>query len=340
MPGNGIAASHVTAQSISRTVQEWLYEGPSTGRVLATFDHVCDLLLPDHRVVALVTPEVGNGPLNIVVEGAAGVFGRLAAGLPAIITAREVKIGAFAVSLRRAAVWKPRPDWNALREELPAIQARLEQLHAFCSIRAPRESLFGLLKVPADATRHTDSAIGNAPKSCRANWQFALHRPTFSPLRMPQLGMAIAWQALDLLRAGWEGNAAQLRKGTLQLAGLGGGLTPSGVMLWAWLTHPTPDDFCKPIIEAAEERTTVLSMAFLRAAARGECNAAWQALLKALTHKGDAEIARAAEDVLAHGATSGADALAGFLWAGLYLPTRLPSPAAPYRSFPPREAGR
>jgi hypothetical protein len=267
--------------------------------VLATFDRVCNLLLSDHRVVALVTPEVGNGPLNAVLEGTAGMFSKLAAGLPVTITAgaREVKIGTFAVSWRQAAVWEPRPDWDALRGELPAIQAHLEQLCTFSSEHTLQRSLLELVQAPTDETRHAGGAISDAR------------------------------QALGPLRAGWEGNVARLRQASSQLAGLGGGLTPSGddfltgVMLWAWLAHPTPNDFCTPIAEAAEGRTTTLSMAFLCAAARGECSAAWQALLKALTHKGDAEVARVAENVLAHGATSGADALAGFLWAGLYLPS-------------------
>ena len=42
-------------------------------------------------------------------------------------------------------------------------------------------------------------------------------------------------------------------------------------------------------------------------------------LLAALAHGSDEEIAGAVQDVLAHGVTSGADALAGFLWAALFV---------------------
>ena len=89
------------------------------------------------------------------------------------------------------------------------------------------------------------------------------------------------------------------------------------VMLWAWLAHPIPSDFCHTVAETATGRTTTLSAAFLRAASRGECSSTWHTLLAALSRGSDAEVAEAAENILAHGATSGTDVLAGFLWAGL-----------------------
>jgi hypothetical protein len=108
------------------------------------------------------------------------------------------------------------------------------------------------------------------------------------------------------------------------LAGLGGGLTPAGddllcgAMLAAWLAHPDPAGFCRGVVETAVPRTTMLSAAFLHAAGRGECGAAWHRLLAALAAGADDEIAAATAAVLAHGATSGADALTGFVTGCLY----------------------
>jgi hypothetical protein len=85
-------------------------------------------------------------------------------------------------------------------------------------------------------------------------------------------------------------------------------------MLWAWVAHPTPATFCSEMVQVAAPRTTTLSAAFLRSAARGECSPAWHQLLAALV-KTDSDLTASIRDVLAHGATSGADTLAGFLYA-------------------------
>ena len=115
-------------------------------------------------------------------------------------------------------------------------------------------------------------------------------------------------------------DVARLQEVAVELAGRGIGLTPAGddflagIMLWAWLAYPAPGPLCRALVEAAAPRTTTLSAAFLRAAARGECDAAWHQLLAALSTGSAAQFAPAVQRVVAHGATSGADMLAGFMW--------------------------
>jgi hypothetical protein len=260
--------------------------------VLAGFEHACDLITAEGEIVALVTQQVGDGPLNVVVEGAAGLLAEMEAGATATLTDEEIHLPSLTVDLRGATVWEPRPDWGRLRARRAAIAARLPGLRALCLARAPQGSLLSLLEPPP-----TEAA------DCRAI-------------------LAVAREAVRDLEAGWEGDEARLRAGAARLAGLGTGLTPSGddfltgVMLWAWLAHPAPTPFCHALVEAAAGFTTTLSAAFLQAAARGECNEAWHRLITALGEETDVEVARATQGVLAHGATSGADGLAGFLWAG------------------------
>lgn len=310
---NPNAQTRIDGLTASRTVQEWLRKGPFSGRVLAVFDHACVLLIPDERVVAVVTPAVGAGPLNIVVKGSSGLFRRIAPGMPATLTGHEIQVDRLIVCLSEAVVWEPRPDWAALRARRPIIADHLPDPHALCLERVPTESLLILLRMPRGATFPSGGTV------------------------------TAARQALDVLCAGWAGNPVRLREGVEQMAGLGSGLTPSGddfltgVMLWAWLAHPAPAGFCRAVAEVAADRTTALSAAFLRAAARGECSIAWHALLEAASQGTDAKVAQAVEGVLAHGATSGADTLAGFMWTAL-LP--LPSPAALGRSSPPKAADR
>ncbi|HIE39022.1 MAG TPA: DUF2877 domain-containing protein [Anaerolineae bacterium] len=283
----------VIGRSVSRRVWKQLRQGPSVARVLASFEHACDLITAEGDIVALVTRRVGDGPLNVVVEGAAGLFAEMEAGATARLTGEEIRFSLLTVDLRGATVWEPRPNWGSLRARRAAIVAHLPALRVLCLKCAPPGSLLALLESPS---------AGGVPRGAT---------------------IAAARKATGDLQAGWAGDEARLRTGAARLSGLGGGLTPSGddfltgVMLWAWLAHPAPGPFCHILVEAAAGLTTTLSAAFLQAAARGECSGAWHRLITALGEGTDAEVAGAAQGVLAHGATSGADGLAGFLWAGL-----------------------
>ena len=126
------------------------------------------------------------------------------------------------------------------------------------------------------------------------------------------------------MQEGWRGDLERLQEGAAGLAGLGGGLTPAGddflagALLGIWLAHPAPEPLCRAMVKVAAPRTTTLSAAFLRAAARGECSAAWHELLAALREGRQGEISRALHEILSYGATSGADTLAGFLYLILH----------------------
>jgi hypothetical protein len=243
----------------------------------------------------VVTPEVNDGPLNVVLEEGPWDLTTIESGAPVQTDGERLQVGAWVIELADAALWEPQPDWEALRARRAAIEAQLPALRATCVDRARVESLLAVLD---SATR------ANGPRAAI---------PT------------AVWMALDALKAGWTGYGDQLREGAAQLAGLGPGLTPGGddflcgAMLWAWLAHPRPGAVCRAIAQTAAPRTTTLSAALLRAAAQGECGACWHALFNALTGGHDAKIAEAAQQVLIRGATSGADALAGFLWAGTLI---------------------
>jgi hypothetical protein len=255
----------LNALSISRSVQtgqDW--------RVLAVFERACDLVTPEGDVIALVLPKVGDGPLNIVVEGRPSVFASVPVGAPAWTEKATLRVGDLEIRLDHAAVWEPRPDWKPLRQNLARIESRLPLVRDLAHREAPADSLLALLSPELDLT--------GFPKPVRS----------------------------DLA----------------QFAGLGSGLTPAGddflmgVMLRAWLADPEPELFCRRLAEAAAPRTTTLSAALLRAAARGECSAAWHSLLAALEGGNNDQLAVAVRRALAYGHTSGADTLAGFLWPG------------------------
>jgi hypothetical protein len=104
------------------------------------------------------------------------------------------------------------------------------------------------------------------------------------------------------------------------LAGLGGGLTPSGddvlvggLVALAALPDRRTDGLRDIIRDAAAGRTTRISEAYLQAAARGEASEAWQRLLAALAGHLPDDVRGTAQKVRAFGETSGADVLTGFL---------------------------
>lgn len=289
------------ARSVSRPVWERVWDEPFTARVLAVFDRACNLITPDSHVAALVAPQIGDGPLNVVLDTKPDGFVSLEAGTLACLQEDRLRVGRLQVLLEEAEVWEPCPDWNSLRARLDAFTDRLPLLKSFSARNVPLGSLLPLV---------CEQAGGQAD-----------HLPAGALDSASAVLFSAAQGAMKALRVGWMGDAALIQTGAAQMAGLGSGLTPagddflSGAMLWAWLAHLSPQWYCRILVEAAAPRTTTLSAALLRAAARGECRAAWHTLLAALSRGTDTEVVAAVRKVLSYGATSGADALAGFLWA-------------------------
>lgn len=106
-----------------------------------------------------------------------------------------------------------------------------------------------------------------------------------------------------------------------KLAGLGIGLTPTGddiilgALYAAWVIHPREvvQPLASEIAEIAAPLTTSLSAAWLKAAGSGEAGILWHELFAALVSANDPQIHAGMKKILATGATSGADALAGFI---------------------------
>ncbi len=291
----------IKASSISRSVAERLEQQSLSGRVWAVFERSFHLVASDGQVIAVVLPEIGDGPINIVLDAYPSDLATLESGGPAALQCGKLQVGELEVCLETAVLWEPCPDWHRLRARSGGCSGRLSLIQSLCEGLAPAGTLLTL----------TDPWLAPSPKLAQAD------APRGASLVFEQVQEAAA-----TLRHGWEGDVALLQSGAVQLAGLGGGLTPAGddflcgSMLWAWLAHPSPNTVCGLLLETAAPRTTILSAAFLRAAAHGECSPAWQALLAALSGGTNEELAVAVQEVLAYGATSGADALAGFLWAG------------------------
>ena len=119
------------------------------------------------------------------------------------------------------------------------------------------------------------------------------------------------------------GDTTAIFDGAAHMAGLGTGLTPSGddflcgVMTMLRATWQSPENAAFAILAAAPGRTTTLSHAFMTAAAHGHVSEAWKDLLLCCERRNlHNNLQQSLDAVLAHGHSSGADTLAGFIWAG------------------------
>jgi hypothetical protein len=127
--------------------------------------------------------------------------------------------------------------------------------------------------------------------------------------------------AQRLVEALASGEAAEAMTSAASLAGLGGGLTPSGddfiigamYALRLYVEPARADEISRHLADASGAKTVRISQAWLKAAARGEASLTWHRLCGALLKGDPAGIESSARDLLAVGHTSGADALAGFI---------------------------
>jgi hypothetical protein len=126
---------------------------------------------------------------------------------------------------------------------------------------------------------------------------------------------------VNLTSAFAHGNLPASQVIASRLAGLGIGLTPAGddFMLGAlyavWIIHPQEIAKClaNGIVNSAAPLTTTLSAAWLQAAGRGEAGITWHEFFAALVHANPIQIQFTMNQILATGATSGREALAGFI---------------------------
>ena len=288
----------LSAHSISKTVADSLSDAPFQGRVLSCFSIACNLIDDADRVVSLVTVGVGDGPLNVVLEGEEP-FAGIETGARAQIDREKAVVGqGLAVDLKKAKTWDPTLIWGTVTPEAMA-------------------TLWDHMQGKAN------------PESLLTIWV---------PLIRPMRGVRMAYHetaratAGRLLLALNRGDRVNIAASTTVLAGLGPGTTPAGddflvglmAGLRAWPEFLSrgglsADDACTLIGQTATFRSHVLCSAYLRAAQAGQMSAGWHRLAAALMDGNETAIRKAANDSLAFGATSGADAMAGFV--GPYLLT-------------------
>jgi hypothetical protein len=273
------------AQSVSLQTLATLGTGPIGFREIARFHRAVDLEVGP-SIVALVLPEIGNGPFHIVVD-------RLPTTLSGTTTVRRTRsgltVGSWFIAITDATVvWDPRPRWESL---------------------AISERLFRRLEILTD---HTTSARRDPTATQRA-----VEEATVQPLH--GLTQALVARSADCVRQMAE-SLAGLGQGLTPA----GDDVLAGVMLAMWAGHyPNCKRTTHHIYSATESRTNRLSRAFLKSASEGLAIERWHILLRGLSGDPEVDLEQATRQVTSFGATSGLDMLNGFV-AGYRATRRRP----------------
>ncbi len=297
-------------------------------KVLAVFERSCYAGSGPDLLLCLGLPEIGRGPLNLLVDLPPGTsFGQLGLRKGDPLTRESggsLTLGGLRVLLDGAKIWIPempapaRTDDETTRLRIRSL-ARAIESH-------PDPPGLGSLAFPALAARSADITSALSPLATRA---------------LP---------SAHALSSGMESGKMDLvRKGAKGLIGLGPGLTPAG------------DDFlggCLTALRSAENwrgggggfetselnraaaeiralaagRIPLISEALLRRAVEGASAESVHRLLNAiLSGSGPAELGvlgSAVRDLARRGHSSGWDALAGVAWGLRSILERIGGPAA------------
>jgi Protein of unknown function (DUF2877) len=280
----------IKSSSLAPGTSNWLANSRHP-RILHVFDHACNLINERREVLSIVTPQIGNGPFNLVLEEDICFSEHLGLESEVSTSPTQLHLGDLTVPLANAKLWNPHPNWVELHTRRGDIAAQIIQLPTL----APW--------VSAGVT----NSLGNGGfDSLRINHQ---------GLPMPQSLISRFSAALS------KADVASAKTITSELAGLGIGLTPSGddlimgAIYATWIIHP-PElalTLAEEMANTAAPLTTSLSAAWLRSAGRGEAGILWHEFFDALVSKDHIRIEESEKKILAVGETSGADALAGFI---------------------------
>ncbi len=243
-------------------------------RVLSAHRRVLNLVDEAGRILAVVAPEIGDGPFHIVLERAVS-FDFARPGAQAWRRGRALALGDWRLDWSRAHRWNP----------------------ALTPANIPARAWRTLTACVQESGRFRDRMADVDRAAARL-----------------QRGAALIAQGVA------RAEAHDLQQGASLLMGLGPGLTPAGddYLLGALARLHLDDSLPDPaqlgrFIEADAMRTTQLSQAWLLHAAGGRFDARWHRLRDALAAGEGEAICRAARDILSVGASSGPQALAGFL---------------------------
>lgn len=264
----------LVAATLGRPLLRTLAGAANRVTVISVHQRAINLMTPRGDLLALVAPELGAGPFNIVLNRWPVEMADLSPGLAVAYSASVLCVGPWCINLARAVPWQPRPDWPALAQAWGDGDALLRR----CLAPEPKWPLTRQLdRITAHALAAAIDAVVQAPSA-------ATQAAALAGLMGLGPGLTPAgddWLAGWLLR--WRLDAAM---------------------------SPRP----RPLLRRRDlAGATRFSRALLTGALAGWADEPWHALLNAVVAHDPVALRQPVHRILQHGATSGCAMLAGFL---------------------------
>ncbi len=307
--------------------------GPGTYRLHSRFSRAVNFT-DGRRLVTLVTPDVGAGPVNIVVGDLTPFDRELVPGFPRTPTPPSRDRVQFKLSSGCAYPdTTPRSSTKSLRVDrysivfanrrllLSTTQSYGSLLHIEKETRPGvfRRNLKIVEEIITDES-HPKSLAFLLDARRERHFRTAFERAFVAQIKDGSSRMFPVAGVGD--PGGPRSTTAATIKGARLLAGCGLGLTPSGddfiagmligLNVVRLLTGQSRRTLAKRLFAAAEGNN-LLSNSFLALAHNGRVTEHMQAFVSALTGSPGAELARKTRRIMAAGETSGADLLTGFV---------------------------
>lgn len=117
----------INALSLTPAVNDWL-KNSRHPRILHVFDRACNLINEYREILSIVTPQIGDGPFNLVIEDVIIFSEHLHIRSPISIHESQLTLGDFIIPLDHARTWSPRPDWEKGYVKKDEITERVSKL--------------------------------------------------------------------------------------------------------------------------------------------------------------------------------------------------------------------
>ena len=285
-----MAVSHI-AVDYSRPIQPIFLQEHRVGTVHSIFNKATNIAF-DETLLALLSDKLPRMPNSVRLPSSMEVY--VGKGTLVIPTCN------FSIHLSHTPLWEPRPDVNSYQWNRETVTQHTRLLTQFLDKKQLQ--------------------LGLAPLIGPLFLEQPLQETPLSRMALPNLRL--------LAQASWQHNIAGIEEATRGLAGLGPGLTPSGddvlggfAATMALLSTQLSADsrsrkhIASKIASVAKPRTTKLSGILLEFASKGEISEQLGTLLLTLMLPAEEfeAVLKAANHVLAFGASSGGDTLLGML---------------------------